>query len=155
MKLLTTAEQYLNLIESGDNDRVHSFQLSNLAEMTRPSFHKAMLALIKKREPHMYMVTFTLKPDCPFTREQNEEFLRKQARRTCWGKIHKCIMVHELTKKGADHWHMAFSVSKIMKTCDFNGWNSRGFKKLDKNRVNSFETMQTYLEKANTPEVLV
>lgn len=151
MEFLKEANDYLDAIESNSAAR---WQTANMGTLMNPRFHKAMTIILKKRQPLMYMATFTLKPTDTHTREENEAFLRKQAERTTWGKIYKCHLVHELTKAGKDHWHMAFSTEKPMKNHDFKGWTPRGHMKINKNRSNCYETIITYMSKSNTPEVL-
>lgn len=96
---------------------------------------------------HIYMVTFTLRPDKVDAEDHAQELIEAQAQRTAL-KILEFHLVKERTKNGIAHWHACIVTSTPLKKDRFNYYVQK-FGNIDiaKNKAQQTSEILNYMTK--------
>lgn len=99
-------KHYFDLLRAGKKNRAVKLFLRNYEDITKHAREYLDSLDVPLKKTYLYLVTFTLKPECVAQADQIEVYIKKQFTSRPTLQIVTAHIARELTKSGVPHWHV-------------------------------------------------
>ena len=140
-------KHYFDLLKAGHKNRAIKLFLKHTNDIA--SNAKAYLdSLDVPKKSYLYLVTFTLKPECVPQADQIEVYIKKQFTHRPALQIVTAHIARELTKAGVPHWHVQVEASTPLCKDRFDYYTRMyGFVDVSKTRSQNPQKALEYISK--------